>query len=402
MTMDDQTPSSFDNKTIHRKKPVKLDLKISAAKKKKLTKNQQTFNRLTKRIEQLQQAIGKDTTKLEKVLKTYNANIPHLQQTISKSRLTLAKTLAETAKGIDYDRRQADNLRKVILTLCDEAFDYLEPDRETEQFYNAWSGSSYREEVQANHNAMKRAFAERAKDAYDMEIDPDSLGDTPEEFVRHARRILDEFKSSGKQQGERSFGSRKSNAHFVQEELRKKEEAHKLKSMRSLYLSLAKALHPDTEMDAYEKKRKEELMKKVTAAYADKDLVSLLKLEMQWVATETRALDTLPDEKLKLYIASLKEQAATLEEEHASVFYNPRYTPINDFWHLSEQQAAREIQKLKQACTRLNEYLSEMTDVCSDPDRRKEIIEFMKEYIAMTGSELSDPFHDHPMALHKH
>ena len=399
--MDDQTPSSFNNKTIRSKKPLKLDLKISAAKKKKLTKNQQTFNRLTKRIEQLQQAIRKDTTKLETVLKNYNTNIPDLQQEISKSRLTLAKTLGKTTNKINFGARQANNLRKMILLLCDEAFAHLEPDPETEQFYNAWSESSYREEVQSHHNAMKRALAEQAKDAFGINIDPDEMGDTPEEFARFMRRMRDEFKNTDKQREEPFSRKYKSKQQLAKEELKQKEEAHKLKSMRSLYLSLAKALHPDTEMDSYEKKRKEELMKKVTAAYADKDLAALLKLEMQWVATETRALDTLPDDKLKLYIASLKEQAAALEEEHASVFYDPRFTPINDVWHLTEQQAIREIQKLKKDCTRLNDYLVDMTDICSDPDRRKEIVEFVKEYLAMAGSELSDPFHDYPRDFQK-
>ncbi len=395
--MDDQTPSSFDNKTTRRKKPVKLDLKISAAKRKKLTKNQQAFNRLTKRIEQIQQAIRKDSVKLETVLKAYNANIPNLQQVISQSRLKLAKTLGETTKKLKFGARQADNVRKVILLLCDEAFAHVEPDQETEVFYNAWSESNYREEVQSQQNAMKRAFAEHAKDAFDMDIDPDSMGDTPEEFARFIRRMRDEFKSSDNQREEPFSRKYKSKKQLAKEELRQKEEAHQLKSMRSLYLSLAKALHPDTEMDFAEKKRKEELMKKVTAAYADKDLATLLKLEMQWVASETRALDTLPDEKLKLYIASLKEQAAALEDEHASVFYNPRFTPINDFWHLSEQQAIHEIQDLKQACIRLNEYINDMTDLCSESGRKKEIVEFVKEYIAIAGSELSDPFHDYPM-----
>jgi hypothetical protein len=209
--------------------------------------------------------------------------------------------------------------------------------------------------------------------------------------------MRDEFKNSDKQREEPFSRMYKSKKQLAKEELRQKEEAHQLKSMRSLYLSLAKALHPDTEMDFVEKKRKEELMKKVTAAYGDKDLAALLKLEMQWVASETRTLDTLPDEKLKLYIASLKEQAAALEEEHASVYYNPRFAPINDVWHLTEQQAIHEIQVLKRDCTRLHEYISDMTDVCSDPGRRKEIVEFVKEYIAMMGSELSDPFHDHSM-----
>ena len=397
MNMDDQTYSLFDDNYFRGKKPVKLDLKIVVGKSKKLTKNQQAFNRLTKRIEQLQHAIRKDSAKLETVLKAYNANIPNLQQVISKSRLTLAKALGETTKKIKYGKRQADDLRKTILTLCDEAFAHVEPDQETELFYNAWSKSNYREEVQSQENARKRMFAEHAKGAFGMDIDFDTMGDTPEEFARFARRMQDEFTNSEKQREERFSGRKKSKKHLAREELRQQQEAHQLKSMRSLYLSLAKALHPDTEMNFSEKKRKEELMKKVTAAYADKDLAALLKLEMQWVASESRALDTLPDEKLKLYIASLKEQAAALEEEHASVFYNPRFTPINDFWHLPEQQAIHEIQDLKQACTRLHEYIGEMTDVCSDSGRRKEIVEFVKEYLAMAGSELSDPFHDYPV-----
>ena len=52
---------------------------------------------------------------------------------------------------------------------------------------------------------------------------------------------------------------------------------------------------------------------------------------------------------------------------------------------------------MKQDCIRLQEYISDMTEVCSDAGRRKEIVEFVKEYIAMAGSELSDPFHDYPM-----
>jgi len=397
MTMDDKTYSLFDDNTIRNKKPAKLDLKISAAKSKKLTKNQQAFNRLTKRIEQLQHAIRKDTTKLETVLKAYNAHIPRLQQVISRSRLTLAKALGETTKKIKYGKRQAVDVRNVILLLCDEAFVHVEPDRETELFYNAWSKSNYREEVKNQEKAMKLMFAEHAKGAFGVDIDFDDMGDTPEEFARFVRRMRDEFKNSDTQQEEPFSRRYKSKKQLAREELRKKEEAHQLKSMRSIYLSLAKALHPDIEMDLAEKKRKEELMKKVTAAYSGKDLMALLKLEMEWVASESRTLDTLPDEKLKLYIASLKEQAAALEEEHASVFYNPRFTPINDFWHLPEQQAIHEIQDLKQACTRLHEYIADMAAVCSDSGRKPEIIEFVKEYIAMTGSELSDPFHDYPM-----
>ncbi len=397
--MDDQTYSLFNEDIPRRKKPAALELKISAEKNKKLTKNQQAFNRLTKRIEQLQQAIRNDSSKLEAVLKAYNANIPGLQREISKSRLTLAKALGETKKKITYGKRQALLLRKVVLLLCDEAFSHLEPDKETELFYNAWSGSDYREEVQQQEKAMKRMLAKHTKSAFGVDIDFDEMGDTPEEFARFAKRMEEEFKERENQEKERFSGRNKSKKRLAREEQRQHEETQQLKSMRSIYLSLAKALHPDTEMDAAEKKRKEELMKKVTSAYSDKDLAALLKLEREWVSAESCALDALSDEKLKLYIASLKEQAAALEEEHASVFYNPRFAPINDFWHLPEQQAVREIQDLKQACIQLHEYINDMADLCSGSRERKELVEFMKKYIAMAGPEPSDPFQDYPMGF---
>ncbi len=395
--MDDQTYSLFNDDIPHHKKPAALELRISAAKSKKLTKNQLAFNRLTKRIEHLQQAIRKDSSKLEAVLKAYNANIPSLQREISKSRLTLAKALGETKKKIKYGKRQALLLREVVLLLCDEAFAHLEPDEETELFYNAWSGSDYREEVQQQEKTMKRMLAKHAKSAFGVDINFDDMGDTPEELARFAKRMQEELKERENQEKERFSARKKSKKHRAREEQRQREEAQQLKSMRSIYLSLAKALHPDTEMDVAEKKRKEELMKKVTAAYADKDLAALLKLEMEWVSAESRALDALSDEKLKLYIASLKEQAAALEEEHASIFYNPRFAPINDFWHVSELQAVHEIQDLRQACTHLHEYINDMADLCSDSGRRKEIVEFMKKYIAMASPEFSGPFPDYPV-----
>ncbi|MEK6777901.1 MAG: hypothetical protein AABY87_13650 [bacterium] len=387
----DKTCSPFDDSELGTERSRNKDLKIAAVQNKKLTKNQQTFNRLSKRIEQLQNAIHRDSAKLEAVLKAYNADIPALQRSIAANRLSLAKSLGETTKRIKYGKRQAADVRNVILILCDEAFSQIEPDVETEQFYNAWSRSNYQQEVQSQKDAMKRMFSEEVKGAFGLDIDFGEMGGTPEEMARFASRIQSEIMNNGKQQERRCSGRKKSKKQIEQEELRKRKEIQQTKSMRSLYLSLAKALHPDTEMDGAEKMRKEELMKKVTVAYAGKDIAALLKLEMEWVASESHDLGTLPDEKLKLYIASLKEQVAALEVEHASVFYNPRFMPINDFWHLPEQQAVHEIWDLKQACTRLHGYLINMTDVCSDTSRKKDIVDFVKEYIAMADFDLSDP-----------
>lgn len=47
----------------------------------------------------------------------------------------------------------------------------------------------------------------------------------------------------------------------------KHEELSRLKNIRSIYIALAKVLHPDTEADETLKAEKEEIMKKVTSSY---------------------------------------------------------------------------------------------------------------------------------------
>ena len=51
-------------------------------------------------------------------------------------------------------------------------------------------------------------------------------------------------------------------------------------------MSLAKMLHSDLETDETLKLEREELMKKVTAAYQDKDLNTLLKLEIEIIGSK--------------------------------------------------------------------------------------------------------------------
>src|SRR6266496_1752217 len=122
-------------------------LKIAAGRSKKLSKNQITFNQLTKRIEQLQGTMQRDTEKLETILKMYLAEIPERKRLLAEGRLKVAKALGASTKTIGFGRRQYEDVRAVILDLCEEAFGDIEPDRETEAFYDLWSETSYREEA---------------------------------------------------------------------------------------------------------------------------------------------------------------------------------------------------------------------------------------------------------------
>ena len=378
--MDNDTFSLFDDTEFQgQNHSARISLKIIVGRNKKLTKQQQTFNRLTKRIEELQGTIGKETAKLESLLKAYLTEIPEKRRTVANGRLEIAKALGGSVKNIKYGKRQYEDLRDVILILCNEAFVDVEPDEPTEAFYDKWAETSYKEETKCQIDQIKCEFADQARNIFGVDIDLDDIEDTPEGFARFANRLQDEFEELNRHNGN-SNGRKKTKKQIEREKLQKDENKLTLKSVRKIYLSLAKALHPDTIMDPAEKARKEELMKQVTSAYADKDLHTLLKLEMEWIVSENAALGTLPDDKLKLYISSLKEQVAGLVQELHALYYHPRFAEMAEF-SLSPESAAR--QQLRRQVYDYSRVITELNDVMtifSKPEPKKEIIRFVNEY----------------------
>ena len=80
-------------------------------------------------------------------------------------------------------------------------------------------------------------------------------------------------------------------------------------------------------------------MKKVTVAYDQKYLATLLKLEIEWVHRTSDNLQELTDEKLKLYNKVLSEQVEDLNQEIFQLKMNPSYTNICDLLNYSSKFA---------------------------------------------------------------
>jgi hypothetical protein len=389
--MDDKTYSLFDDHAFAGgDNHPKNALRIVPGKKQALSKNQIAFNKLTARIERLHETIRNETAKLEQLLKIYAAELSARRQELARTRLKLAMTLGNSAETLKYGKRQREQLRAVILDLCDQAFAAVEPDEDTEAFYDRWSAASYREELENQSAMMKQMFADGAREFLGIDLDLDELDDTPEGLARLMNRLKNEAKDGGPWQEGRRAKGKKSKKQLEREERKKQEEALQQKSLRSIYLALAKALHPDTIMDPGEKVRKEALMKKVTAAYADKDLAALLTLEMEWVSSENAALGSLPEEKLKLYIASLKEQVAALEQEKHALYHHPRFNCLSEFSRYPLTHAKQRIHaQAREHTTAVKGYKGIMA-VFSRPNPKKEILEFVSAYLALT--EVMDPF----------
>ncbi len=88
-------------------------------------------------------------------------------------------------------------------------------------------------------------------------------------------------------------------------------------SLRTLYRQLAGALHPDREPDERERVRKTALMSEANAAYARKDMVTLMDIQQRAALASPQAVASLPDDKLKSLTLLVKAQVAELERQRA-------------------------------------------------------------------------------------
>ena len=88
-------------------------------------------------------------------------------------------------------------------------------------------------------------------------------------------------------------------------------------SLRTLYRQLAGALHPDREPDEQARLRKTALMSEANAAYARKDMVTLMDIQQRVALVDPQAVASLPDDKLNSLTLLVKAQVAELERQRA-------------------------------------------------------------------------------------
>ena len=362
-------------------KPV-TELRIQKQRDRKLSKNQQDFNRLTKKITTLQNKIATEKEKLEFLLKTYSESILVLDTKIAGKQIELAKKIDKSTETIKYGPRQIENVGKTIVYLCNDAFYTIEPDKKTQDLYDKWAENTYEEEIQAQEEENLNMMSDMFSFMTGMDVDFSKFKDAPEEEFEN---LKNEFEAEFEER--QAFfnnpgGEKKKTKKQLEKELNeKKEQASKLKSIRNIYLSLAKVLHPDKENDDAEKLKKEDLMKKVTEAYGKKDLPALLKLEMEWVASESNNIQNLGDEKLKLYIMSLKEQVRELEEEFYQLEYDPRYESISDISCYTKNQGVKQIDNLKGMRKQRIESIDFYLNAFSLDNPKKSIMAFVNETV---------------------
>lgn len=325
-----QQPPLFDD-AASIEAPPSRSMALRAQPGQPLTKSQKTFNRLVAQIEQRRRRLDADKELFEEAL-VYHAQ--HLRHRIA-SAVTLRKNVVRALAPFLDDRRLKKGdvrvLESILIGQLDDILahaDVVEDDVRAlfERLHGADLTTVEDAEMEVARADMEDMFAEMG---IDVDLSGVTKGMSDEDLAAQAAQLADELKRHAAESETRSRSTRRRTKREQREEdLRQRaEEARKI-SLGSIYRQLAKVLHPDLEQDPEQRTRKGALMQQLTTAYASQDLHTLLRLQLEWVYSESADIARLADERLDAYNLVLKEQVAELERARAALPHNPRFQPL--------------------------------------------------------------------------
>lgn len=330
-----------------------------------MSRLQRTFNALVEDVADLESRLARQSDDLELLLARYQLRVVKSERAHAKAQFSLAATLAAANQRLQLRGNQKKDLAATLCDLCEDAFVTMVPDAEIEALYDEWSQRSYREMLD------RAAATQQQEPEEDSEHDSDDDGapnaaegpsDGDEEDLASEADGEGAGNSSG---GPRSFAARKA---------RRLEQADfTRRSVRQMYLSLARVLHPDTVSEPSERAGREEAMKQAAEAYAESDLLSLLRLELRWIRRENDPREELGDDTLRAYIRALREQVAKLEVAIASQAADPRYDPIAAVAFLPRKRALAELEDRAKQLRAATAELTELRAIVHASESRKEL-----------------------------
>lgn len=257
-----------------------------------LSKSQKEFNRLTQKIEQL-------TTELHELRGVSD----HIQQRVQ----------ADYHPLIDqYSRLQADLVR-----LFDRAYGNEETTKtEKKKLADLIRSMAHDLIFVQGMDSLRSIY-----DKYDMPEFDDSQDQqlATREVSSGTYDDVEEYiiqQEAAEAERQRQRANRPKSAKQLEREAKKQADEQKTtKAVRTLYMDLVKAFHPDREPDEAEKLRKTEIMHRVIAAYEKSDLLALFRLQLEFERIDQTHLEALAEDQLTYYNKILRQQAQELDGE---------------------------------------------------------------------------------------
>jgi hypothetical protein len=313
----------------------KKQLIIGKKAKQKLSRPQQTFNRLIRKLENLRNKKEKTEKLLSEKLDYYGKFIHPLEKQNAEITAHAIKTLYRLYH--EQEKLTASD-KEVLIDIIAGEFENLfsysnqEPDDEIKKIFEFVEGENFDEAAESDFQAMKTDMQETFKEmGFEIDLDDFTSDLSEEEIVRKMFEKVNDAKEQIETEETTKKKRKKTKRQIAKEERERQVEEAKNKNISAIYKQLAKVFHPDLEQDKKRREEKEVLMKQLTIAYKEGDLHTLLRLELEWLHKEEDNLEKLSEDKLKIYNQALKDQVEELEMQIHFASEHPRYLPLQRY-----------------------------------------------------------------------
>ncbi|GAB3985809.1 J domain-containing protein [Spirosoma daeguense] len=283
-----------------------------------LSKAQKEFNRLTKKIQELEDEVAQFRATADQIQQRIYAEYEPMLRDYNKLRADLVRLFDRAYGHPDVTKTERKKLVDLILNLSydlisEHGLDELKP------IYDKYDTDGYDASEDEAEQQVSEVMKEMVSSMYGVTFDENVDVSTKDKFMAYLEEQLQakqaEFQQHQQDAEERKAKKPKSAKQQAREAKKQLEERNITKAVRTLYMDLVKAFHPDREPDESEKIRKTEIMKRVTEAYEKSDLLGLFRLQFEFNRIDQQHLETLAEDQLRYYNKILKQQADELGAE---------------------------------------------------------------------------------------
>lgn len=253
-------------------------------------------------------------------------------------------------------------------------------EEEEEDFFN--------DDVSSDFERIMDSFQEHLDDVnLDIDISDFHEGMTEEEMVEIFNDRIAE--AIGDTSRKRKKNKKKSKAQIKKEEAAKAFAESKDKSFTAIYKSLVKLLHPDSEQDERLREQKTDWMKRLTVAFKNKDLKSMLLIELEWMKKSGVEAEKWSEEKLSHFNEMLNEQIQKVQIEEAQLYQHERYSRLSFFangpFQMTLFKSKPCLAKMK---TEMAQDLAELNEFKSSPQAAKKVIKSICDEIKRAENDM--------------
>lgn len=332
-----------------------------------LSRAQKQFNNLIKKINakkelllEWRQTIPEYNRKVvqdyEVLLATYNAH-----------RMEMVQVLDRAYHDKLFKKTDKLKIEHLISDLTADLIGEVDND-ELKDLHNKYSGCDFDTDKQEADAMAVEFMKSMIQDMFGVDIGDEVDLSSPEKIKAMLHELKDKDDEKQRETLERQ-SKRKKTAKQLEKEARQQQEEQTIsQSIREVFRKLSSALHPDREQDETERARKTEIMQRVNAAYAKKDLLQLLELQLEAEQIDQAHLNNIAEDRLKYFNKILKEQLDELQQEITQIEYPfklqlniPHYLSLTPKYLMQNLEGS--VEDMKHDISKIQQDLQEFQDV---------------------------------------